>query len=173
MVELAPLTEADTALILAVSPFNTREYLSTAPVVTNITHMKRAATRTGQNVTDIYFNDARCDFITPIVAARLVEHFAGHEMTSEQYETLLSLRKKVDSFKISAQLLAGDIPAKAAHNQSNCVSLPFNRWRSLVDGHEEDKLELQERIRTMYSILQPLNISTTFYIRHSSLPETF
>ena len=94
LVKLAPLTEADTALILAVSPFNTREYLSTAPVVTNITHLKRAATRTGQNVTDIYFNDARCGFITPSVAARLVEQFAGHEMTSEQYKTLLSLRKK-------------------------------------------------------------------------------
>ena len=78
----------------------------------------------------------------------------------------------MDSFKIRAQLLAGDIPAKAAHNQSNCVSLPFNQWRSLVDGREEDKLELQW-IRTMYSILQPFNISTTFRIRHSSLPETF
>ena len=57
LVELAPLTEADTALILAVSIYYTREYLSTAPLVTNITHPKRAATRTGQNVTDIYFND--------------------------------------------------------------------------------------------------------------------
>ena len=60
LVELAPLTGADTALRLAVSSFNTREYLSTAPVVTKITHLKRAATRTEQSVTDIYFNDARC-----------------------------------------------------------------------------------------------------------------
>ena len=67
----------------------------------------------------------------------------------------------MDSLKISAQLLAGNIPAKAAHNQSNCVSLPFNQWRSLVDGHEEDNLELQKWIRTMYSVQQPFNISTT------------
>ena len=94
LVELAPLTEADTAFILAVSPFNTREYLSTAPVVTNIAHLKRIATRTGQSVTDIYFNDARCEFITPSVATELVKQFAAGEMTTQQYKTLLSLRKK-------------------------------------------------------------------------------
>ena len=60
LVKLATLTGADTAVIRAVSPFNTREYLSTAPVVTSITHLKRVAAGTGQSVTDIYFNDARC-----------------------------------------------------------------------------------------------------------------
>ena len=47
LIELAPLTEADTAPILAVSPFNTREYLSTASVVTSITQLKRATIQTG------------------------------------------------------------------------------------------------------------------------------
>ena len=92
LVELALLTEADTALILAVSLFNTRD-LSTALVVTNITHLKLAATRTGQSVKDIYFNNARWEFITPSVAARLVKQFADHEMTSEHYKILLSLGK--------------------------------------------------------------------------------
>ena len=77
------LTEADTALILAVRPFNTREYLWTPPVVTNIAQLKRVVTRTGQTVTDIHFDDARCEFITLRVAAELVTQFADGEMKSE------------------------------------------------------------------------------------------
>ena len=41
------------------------------------------------------------------------------------------------------------------------MSLPFNQWRSLVDGHEEDKLELQKWSHTVYCIVHLLDISTT------------
>ena len=42
-----PLTEADTAIIHAVISFNTRKYLSSVPLVTNIAQLKRVVTRTG------------------------------------------------------------------------------------------------------------------------------
>ena len=160
LVEVAPLTEADTALILAVSPFNTRK--STAPVVTNITHLKRVATRTGQSVTDIYFDDARCEFITPNVATQLVKQFPECETTGEQYKTLLSLKKKWTSLQYARNFWREILPPKPVHKQYNCVSLPFIHWCSLVDRHEKNKFELS---RTAYPILHRV------IILHSSLPE--
>ena len=49
MLGLAQLTEADTARILAVVPFNIHHYLKNAPVVNYLDVMKQAAARVSQS----------------------------------------------------------------------------------------------------------------------------
>lgn len=88
---LAPLTEADTARILAVSPFNIHRYLRNAPIVNSLDVMKQAAAGVGKQVTDIYFNAARTRYISVRVAQYLADCFDAEYLTEAQYKSFSGL----------------------------------------------------------------------------------
>ena len=81
MFGLAPLTEANTARILAASPFNIHSFLRNAPVVNSLDVMKQAAAHVGKQVTNINFNAAHTRYIAVQASRYLADCFNADNLT--------------------------------------------------------------------------------------------